>query len=310
MKKKQRLIFFGSPDFALPPLKTLYLGGYEIVGVYTQEPKKKSRGMKELKTPVHLWAESQLLPVYFPSKLDKQSLEEFESLKPGVAILFAYGKIIPPEWLNVPIFGFINIHASLLPRWRGAAPVQRAIENNDKKSGITIMKMNEGLDEGPIIASQEIAINSETNGQTLIDQISHDSCSLLYNNLEKYLKGLLSPVDQDHEKSTYASKINKDESRLNWNTDAKILEQKIRAFYPYPATWFSHKGKRYKVLKAKVSSFEGESGKILQSPLIIGCKQNSLEILEIQAEGKTPQSIDQFLLGNNNFEINSIITND
>ena len=310
MKKKQRLIFFGSPDFALPPLKTLYLGGYEIVGVYTQEPKKKSRGMKELKTPVHLWAESQLLPVYFPSKLDKQSLEEFESLKPDVAILFAYGKIIPPEWLNVPIFGFINIHASLLPRWRGAAPVQRAIENNDKKSGITIMKMNEGLDEGPIIASQEIAINSETNGQTLIDQISHDSCSLLYNNLEKYLKGLLSPVDQDHEKSTYASKINKDESRLNWNTDAKILEQKIRAFYPYPATWFSHKGKRYKVLKAKVSSFEGESGKILQSPLIIGCKQNSLEILEIQAEGKNPQSIDQFLLGNNNFEFNSIITND
>ena len=310
MKKKHRLIFFGSPDFALPPLKTLYLGGYEIVGVYTQEPKKKSRGMKELKTPVHLWAESQLLPVYFPSKLDKQSLEEFESLKPDVAILFAYGKIIPPEWLNVPIFGFINIHASLLPRWRGAAPVQRAIENNDKKSGITIMKMNEGLDEGPIIASQEIAINSETDGQTLIDQISHDSCSLLYNNLEKYLKGLLSPEDQDHENSTYASKINKNESRLNWNTDAKILEQKIRAFYPYPATWFSHKGKRYKVLKAKVSSFEGESGKILQSPLIIGCKQNSLEILEIQAEGKKPQSIDQFLLGNNNFEINSIIKND
>ena len=310
MKKKHRLIFFGSPEFALPPLKTLYLGGYEIVGVYTQEPKKKSRGMRELKTPIHLWAESQLLPVYFPSKLDKQSLEQFESLKPDVAILFAYGKIIPLEWLNIPIFGFINIHASLLPRWRGAAPVQRTIENNDKKSGITIMKMNEGLDEGPIIASQEIAINSETNGQTLIDQISHDSCSLLYNNLEKYLKGLLSPLDQDHEKSTYASKINKDESKLNWNLDANILEQKVRAFYPYPATWFSHKGKRYKVLKAKVSSFEGESGKILQSPLIVGCKKNSLEILEIQAEGKKSQMIDQFLLGNNNFEINSLITND
>ena len=310
MKKKHRLIFFGSPDFALPPLKTLYLGGYEIVGVYTQEPKKKSRGMRELKTPIHLWAESQLLPVYFPSKLDKQSLEQFESLKPDVAILFAYGKIIPLEWLNIPIFGFINIHASLLPRWRGAAPVQRTIENNDKKSGITIMKMNEGLDEGPIIASQEIAIKSETNGQTLINQISHNSCSLLYNNLEKYLKGLLSPVDQDHKKSTYASKINKYESKLNWNLDANILEQKVRAFYPYPATWFSHKGKRYKVLKAKVSSLEGESGKILQSPLIVGCKKNSLEILEIQAEGKKSQTIEQFLLGNNNFETNSLITND
>jgi methionyl-tRNA formyltransferase len=310
MKKKYRLVFFGSPDFALPPLKTLYLGGYEIVGVYTQEPKKKSRGMKELKTPVHIWAESQLLPVYAPSKLDKQSLEQFKSLKPDVAILFAYGKIIPLEWLNTPVFGFINIHASLLPRWRGAAPVQRAIESNDKLSGITIMKMNEGLDEGPIIASQEIDINSETNGQTLIEQISHDSCSLLYKNLEKYLKGMLSPIDQNHEKSTYASKINKNESRLNWNLDAETLEQKIRAFYPYPATWFSYKGKRYKVLKAKISSLVGESGKILQIPLIIGCKKNSLEILEIQAEGKKAQTIEQFLLGNSQFEMNSYISND
>ena len=310
MKKKYRLVFFGSPDFALPPLKTLYLGGYEIVGVYTQEPKKKSRGMKELKTPVHIWAESQLLPVYAPSKLDNQSLEEFTSLKPDVAILFAYGKIIPLEWLNTPVFGFINIHASLLPRWRGAAPVQRAIESNDKSSGITIMKMNEGLDEGPIIASQEIALTSETNGQTLIEQISHDSCSLLYKNLEKYLKGMLSPTAQDHDKSTYASKINKNESRLNWNFNAENLEQKIRAFYPYPATWFLHQGKRYKVLKAKVSSMQGTPGEILQSPLIIGCQKNSLEILEIQAEGKKAQSIDQFLLGNSQFEMNSLITND
>ena len=310
MKKKHRVIFFGSPDFALPPLKTLYLGGYEIVGVYTQEPKKKSRGMKELKTPVHIWAESQLLPVYSPSKLDKQSLEEFISLKPDVAILFAYGKIIPLDWLNTPVFGFINIHASLLPRWRGAAPVQRAIESNDKLSGITIMKMNEGLDEGPIIASQEIALNSETNGQSLIEQISHDSCSLLYKNLEKYLKGMLSPVEQDHDKSTYASKINKHESRLNWGLNAENLEQKIRAFYPYPATWFSHQGKRYKVLKARVSAIQGKPGKILQTPLIIGCQKNSLEILEIQAEGKKAQSIDQFLLGNSQFEVNTLITND
>ena len=310
MKKKYRLVFFGSPDFALPPLKTLYLGGYEIVGVYTQEPKKKSRGMKELKTPVHIWAESQLLPVYAPSKLDSQSLEDFISLKPDVAILFAYGKIIPLEWLNTPVFGFINIHASLLPRWRGAAPVQRAIESNDKSSGITIMKMNEGLDEGPIIASQEIALTSETNGQTLLEQISHDSCSLLYKNLEKYLKGMLSPTEQDHDKSTYASKINKNESRLNWSSNAKNLEQKIRAFYPYPATWFLHQGKRYKVLKAKVSSMQGTPGEILQSPLIIGCQKNSLEILEIQAEGKKAQSIDQFLLGNSQFEMNSLITND
>ena len=171
MKKKHRLIFFGSPDFALPPLKTLYLGGYEIVGIYTQEPKKKSRGMKELKTPIHLWAESQLLPVYFPSKLDKQSLEEFESLKPDVAILFAYGKIIPPEWLNVPIFGFINIHASLLPRWRGASPVQRAIENNDKYSGCTVHFVNSKLDSGKIVLQKKVNILKKDTPHSLAKRI-------------------------------------------------------------------------------------------------------------------------------------------
>ena len=309
MKKKHRLIFFGSPEFALPPLKTLYLGGYEIVGVYTQEPKKKSRGMKELKTPIHLWAESQLLPVYSPSKLDKQSLEKFESLKPDVAILFAYGKIIPPDWLNIPIFGFINIHASLLPRWRGAAPVQRAIENNDKISGITIMKMNERLDEGPIIASHEISLMPDTTGKSLTEKISQDSCSLLFNNLDKYLKGQIEIVEQNHDLSSYANKINKQETQINWHLSAKVLEQKIRAFYPYPATWFIHKGIRYKILKAKVNSLKANPGEIIKSPLIVGCGQNSLEILEIQAEGKNSQSIDKFLLGNQNFTVNEIIEN-
>ena len=309
MKKKQRLIFFGSPDFALPPLKTLYLGGYEIIGVYTQEPKKKSRGMKELKTPVHLWAESQLLPVYFPSKLDKQSLEEFESLKPDVAILFAYGKIIPPEWLNVPIFGFINIHASLLPRWRGAAPVQRAIENNDKKSGVTIMKMNERLDEGPIIASHEISLMPDTTGKSLTEMVSQDSCSLLFNSLNKYLRGQIEIIEQNHALSSYANKINKQETQINWHLSAKVLEQKIRAFYPYPATWFIHKGVRYKILKAKVNSLNANPGEIIKNPLIVGCGQNSLEILEIQAEGKNSQSIDKFLLGNHNFYVNAVIEN-
>ena len=309
MKKKHRLIFFGSPEFALPPLKTLYLGGYEIVGVYTQEPKKKSRGMKELKTPIHLWAESQLLQVYFPSRLDKRSLEIFESLKPDVAILFAYGKIIPPDWLNIPIFGFINIHASLLPRWRGAAPVQRAIENNDKISGITIMKMNERLDEGPIIASHEISLMPDTTGKSLTEKISQDSCSLLFNNLDKYLRGQIEIVEQNHDLSSYANKINKQETQINWHLSAKVLEQKIRAFYPYPATWFIHKGIRYKILKAKVNSLKANPGEIIKSPLIVGCGQNSLEILEIQAEGKNSQSIDKFLLGNQNFTVNEIIEN-
>lgn len=307
MKKKQRIVFFGSPEFSLAPLKTLYLGGYEIVGVYTQEPKKKSRGMKEITTPVHQWAESQLLPVFTPVTLNQESIHEFQSLKPDVAILFAYGKIIPKAWLDIPLYGFINIHASLLPKWRGAAPVQRSIENNDEITGISIMKMNEKLDEGPVLASQEIPITKETNGLNLINQMSLDSCSLLFNTLEKYFLGKIKPHDQDSSLSSYANKINKIESKINWSEKAATIERKIRAFYPYPAMWFDHEGKRYKVLKSKISNQIGKVGEIIDTPLTIACGDQSLEILEIQAEGKKAVSIDNFILGNTNFKKNDFL---
>lgn len=307
MKKKQRIVFFGSPEFSLAPLKTLYLGGYEIVGVYTQEPKKKSRGMKEITTPVHQWAESQLLPVFTPVTLNQESIHEFQSLKPDVAILFAYGKIIPKAWLDIPLYGFINIHASLLPKWRGAAPVQRSIENNDEITGISIMKMNEKLDEGPVLASQEIPITKETNGLNLINQMSLDSCSLLFNTLEKYFLGKIKLHDQDSSLSSYANKINKIESKINWSEKAATIERKIRAFYPYPAMWFDHEGKRYKVLKSKISNQIGKVGEIIDTPLIIACGDQSLEVLEIQAEGKKAVSIDNFILGNTNFKKNDFL---
>ena len=307
MKKKQRIVFFGSPEFSLAPLKTLYLGGYEIVGVYTQEPKKKSRGMKEITTPVHQWAESQLLPVFTPVALNQESIHEFQSLKPDVAILFAYGKIIPKAWLDIPLYGFINIHASLLPKWRGAAPVQRSIENNDEITGISIMKMNEKLDEGPVLASQVIPITKETNGLNLINQMSLDSCSLLFNTLEKYFLGKIQPHDQDSSLSTYANKINKIESKINWSEKAVTIERKIRAFYPYPAMWFNHEGRRYKVLKSKISNQIGKVGEIIDTPLTIACGDQSLEILEIQAEGKKAVSIDNFILGNTNFKKNDFL---
>ena len=303
MKKKYRLVFFGSPEFALPPLKTLYLGGYKIVGIYSQEPKKKSRGMKEIATPVHQWAESQLLPVFTPSKLDVLSLEQFQSLKPDIAVLFAYGKIIPVNWLNVPLYGFVNIHASLLPKWRGAAPVQRAIENGDKSTGITIMKMNEGLDEGPIIASQEIPISNDTTGKSLIDKMSYDSCSLLFNNLEKYLSGKISPLQQDNSSSTYASKIKKSETKITWSLSASEINQKIRAFYPYPSMWFLYEGSRFKILKARISELKGSPGEVVDTPLTIACKNGSLDIIEIQPEGKKAMTIKHFLLGKHSFTI-------
>ena len=308
--KKQRVVYFGSPEFSLPPLKTLYLGGFEIVGVYTQEPKKKFRGQRTYNTPVQQWADSQLLPVFTPKTLDDKSLKEFQSLKPEAAILFAYGKKVPLNWLNTPLHGFINIHASLLPRWRGAAPVQRAIENNDRITGISIMKMNDRIDEGPILAQQKIEIKETTDGKQLIDQISHDSCSLLYNTLKKYFVGQVPLKEQDHSQSTYAKKINKIETQVDWGLPANIIEKKVRAFYPSPALWFKYKGQRFKILKVKISNKQDVEGKIINLPLTVACSKNSLDILEIQAEGKKPLNIKEFVLGNNQFQLNEIINNE
>ena len=307
--KKQRIVYFGSPEFSLPPLKTLYLGGYEIVGIYTQEPKKKFRGQKKYNTPVQQWAESQLLTVFTPETLDDISLKEFQSLKPDAAILFAYGKRVPLNWLNTPLHGFINIHASLLPKWRGAAPVQRAIENNDNMTGISIMKMNDQIDEGPILAQQNIKINHTTDGEQLINQISYDSCSLLFNTLKKYFLGQVPLKEQDHSQSTYAKKINKAETQVDWGLPASVIEKKIRAFYPSPAMWFNHKGQRYKILKAKISNKKNVEGKIINLPLTVACSEKSLDILEIQAEGKKALNIKEFILGNNQFQLNENINN-
>jgi methionyl-tRNA formyltransferase len=302
MNKKKRIIFFGTPEFSLAPLKTLYLGGYQIVGIYTQEPKKKSRGLKIKKTPVHEWAESQLLPVFYPDKLNSKNLKLFKELRPDIAILFAYGKIIPQSWLDIPLFGFINIHASLLPKWRGAAPIQRAIENNDKKTGITIMKMNDKLDEGPILNSKELKINSLTNGKNLTELISQDACSVLFNTLDNYLKGNLIPLEQDSSNSSYAHKIDKNECEINWHEDSLTIERKIRAFYPRPTMWFRFQGKRFKVLSAHTLDINGDPGLILDSKkLTIACGKGSICINEIQAEGKNPMKSEAFILGNNNF---------
>tara|TARA_B100000963_G_scaffold322572_1_gene306726 strand:+ start:1165 stop:1878 length:714 start_codon:yes stop_codon:yes gene_type:complete len=237
-------------------------------------------------------------------------LREFKSLKPDVAILFAYGKIVPLNWLNTPLHGFINIHASLLPRWRGAAPVQRAIENNDKETGISIMKMNDQIDEGPILSQQNIEINELTDGKQLIDQISLDSCSLLFNTLKKYFLGQVQLKEQDHSQSTYAKKIDKVETRVDWGLSADIIEKKVRAFYPSPAMWFKYKGQRFKILKAKISNKQDDKGKIINLPLTVACKNNSLDILKIQAEGKKPLDINDFVLGNNQFQLNAMIDND
>ncbi len=170
--------------------------------------------------------------------------------------------------------------------------------------------MNDKIDEGPILVQQNIEINDLTDGKQLIDQISHDSCSLLYNTLKKYFLGQIQLKEQDHSQSTYAKKIDKFETQVDWGLSASIIEKKVRAFYPSPAMWFKYKGQRFKILKAKISNLQDEKGKIINLPLTIACKNNSLDILEIQAEGKKPLSIKEFILGNNQFQLNAIIDND
>ncbi len=259
--------------------------------------------MKIIKTPVHVWADSQLLPVFAPKSIDADSIEEFRSLKPDIAILFAFGKIIPQAWLDVPLFGFINIHASLLPRWRGAAPIQRAIESNDLKTGITIMKMNNKLDEGPILKTKEIEITQAMNGKDLINLISDESCSFLFQVLKDYLKGLIPLKKQDSNHASYAHKIKKEECEINWSESNQLINQKIKAFSPYPSMWFSFEGKRYKILKARIKEIQGEPGIIIDNHLTIACGQGSIQIEEIQVEGKLKANAKDFLLGYKNLKV-------
>ena len=240
---------------------------------------------------------------FTPKLIDSNSLEEFKSLKPDIAILFAFGKIIPQAWLDIPLFGFINIHASLLPKWRGATPIQRSIENNDSKTGITIMKMNNKLDEGPILKTKEIEIDPLMNGEDLINIISMESCSLLYEVLKNYFKGEIFLTNQDASKASYARKISKEECQINWSETNHIINQKIKAFYPYPAMWFSFEGKRYKILKAKITEKTGEIGVIIDNELTIACGQGSIQIDEIQVEGKSKMNSKDFILGYKNFQI-------
>ena len=296
--KKKRLVYFGSPEFSLPPLKTLYLGGYDIVGIYTQEPKKKFRGQKKNFTPVQKWAESQLLSVFTPKVLNDDTLKEFQSLKPDVAILFAYGKIVPSSWLNTPLHGFINIHASLLPKWRGAAPIQRAIMNLDNQTGISIMKIVEELDAGPVMQQDKIQINENIDTLTLSKVLSKLGANSILNAIIKIEKGEARFQEQNHSEATYAKKISKMEGQINWKESAKKVLAKINGLNPNPGAWFEYNKERYKVWKAKIVNENSESGKIVDNKLTIACKEQSIKILEIQKEGKSRQPIDQFLIGN------------
>ena len=295
----KKIIFMGTPIFAVPILKSLYQNGYPVSVVYTQSPKKSSRGMKIKKSPVHYMAETLNIDVRTPETLKGNSTEYnyIKDLNADLAIVVAYGKILPESFLSLTSKGFINIHASILPFWRGAAPIQRSVINLDKKTGISIMKIINKLDSGPVCKKYEIEIKNKDNSETISEKLSLMASEKILDDIDDIIQDKANFVEQDNEKATYANKIDKSEGKINWNIKAEEIIGLINGLFPSPGAWFIFKGERYKILKAEIGNSNGKPGIVLGENLEIGCKEKSLKIIEIQREGKKAQKIGEFLLG-------------
>ncbi len=292
----KKIVFMGTSVFAVKILKSLYQNGYPIATVYTQAPKKSNRGMRVTKSPVHSISETLSLEVRTPVTL-KNNQEEYEYLKnidADMCLVIAYGQIIPESFLNLTKKGFINIHASLLPKYRGAAPIQRAIMNLEKKTGISVMKINSQLDEGPVCKSYEIDINEKDSLDDLSEKLSDLAVEKILDDIDDILDDKAKFKNQDHSKATYAKKINKKESSIDWNTPAKSVIAKINGLN---GAHFIFQGARYKILKAELNNLSGKPGEIIGDSLEIACKEKSIKVMMIQREGKKPQKTPEFLLG-------------
>ena len=292
----KKIVFMGTSVFAVKILKSLYQNGYPIATVYTQAPKKSNRGMRVTKSPVHSISETLSLEVRTPVTL-KNNQEEYEYLKDidaDMCLVIAYGQIIPESFLNLTKKGFINIHASLLPKYRGAAPIQRAIMNLEKKTGISIMKINSQLDEGPVCKSYEIDIDEKDSSDDLSEKLSDLAVEKILDDIDDILDDKAKFKDQDHSEATYAKKIDKKESSIDWNAPAKSVIAKINGLN---GAHFIFQGARYKILKAELNNLSGKPGEIIGDSLEIACKEKSIKVMMIQREGKKPQKTPEFLLG-------------
>ena len=295
----KKIVFMGTPIFAVPILKSLYQNGYQVSVVYTQPPQKSQRGQKINKSLIQSLSETLNIEFRTPLSL-KNNREEYEYLKKldaDLGIVVAYGQIIPNEILNLTKKGFINIHASLLPKWRGAAPIQRSIINLDKQTGITIMKINNKLDSGPICNSYKIDISNNENAEIISNKLSLLGAEKILDNIDKILDDEIEFKEQNHADATYANKIEKSEGKIDWNSKAENIIGKINGLYPNPGAWFIYKGERFKILKAEISEGKGKPGIILDEYFKVACNNKSIRILEIQRQGKRPQKINEFMLG-------------
>ena len=303
----KKIVFMGTPSISAKILKSLYQNGFEIEVVYTQPPTASNRGQKVNKSPVHIMAEIFNLPVRTPTSLnipDEKSFLKSKDITLGIVV--AYGQILKKDILDIPEYGWINIHYSLLPKLRGAAPIQRALMNNDKTTGISIMKINEGLDAGPICNQYSLNILDNENSEELSLRLSNLASEKILENVDNIFEDKALFQDQDHTSTTYAKKILKDEGKINWQEDNKKIIGKINGLYSGPGAWFEFKSERYKILKAELSIKNGKPGYVLSNSLEIGCGENSIRVIEIQRQGKKPQKTKEFLLGSQ-ISINSYL---
>ena len=295
----KKLVFMGTPMFAVPILKSLYQNGYNISCVYTQPPQKSKRGQKINKSPIQGISETLNLEYRTPPTLNNEEEYNFlNSLDVDLAIVVAYGQIIPKKFLSLTKTGFINLHASLLPKWRGAAPIQRSIMNLDQETGISIMRIAEKLDTGPVCNNYKIQLNENLNALEISEKLSNLAAEKILDNVDDILEDKANFVEQDHLNATYASKIQKTEGQINWDENAEKIIGKINGLYPSPGAFFNFNGERYKILKAQIGRAQGNPGSVLSDNLEIACGNNqSIIVKEIQRQGKRPQNIGEFILG-------------
>lgn len=298
--EKTRVAFMGTPEFAAHILESLLKNSYNIVAVYTQPPRPVGRGYQVTPSPVQKIAQTHKIPVFTPSSLKTEEAQnQWKSLDLDIAVVAAYGLILPKAILEAPRWGCVNVHASLLPRWRGAAPIQRAILSGDTETGVTIMKMDEGLDTGDILLMKKTPISNTTTSSQLHQVLSHLGADALLSTLPSYLSEEIQPIPQPQQGITYAEKLSKTEGWLDWTLPASFLERKIRALNPWPGTWFEIGQDRIKVLEALVVPLTSPHlpGTIVDDQLTIACGEQALRLLVVQKVGKSPLHVDDFLRG-------------
>ncbi|WP_068877170.1 MULTISPECIES: methionyl-tRNA formyltransferase [unclassified Phenylobacterium] len=298
-----RLAFLGTPDFAVSALAAIVAAGHEVACVYSQPPAPRGRGHELKPSPVHAFADAHGIPVRTPASMrDPSEVAAFAALGLDAAVVVAFGQILPAAVLEAPRLGSYNVHASLLPRWRGAAPIQRAIMAGDKVTGVQVMRMTEGLDEGPVLATATVRIDALETAGTLHDRLAAAGADLIVRTLADIEAGTAVATPQAAEGVTYAKKISPRFTRLDWTKPGSVLDGKIRGLSPFPGAWFELPTDKGPVrVKALLSAFEdetGEPGVTLDDRLLVATGEGAVRLLRVQREGKGPQEADVFLRGN------------